>query len=81
MIKMSHIASPSGHLPPPPVCRLVLKLWDGPGSVMAIVDVTLHGGAADHCLDHKDGAEELYLSQSDQVTILIKSTEVMLAVE
>ena len=34
---------PATH-PSPAVCRLVPKLWDGPGSVMAIVYVTIPSG-------------------------------------
>jgi molybdopterin-binding protein len=57
----------------------VESLW--PGSVMTIVKVTLDGGQLIIASVTKDGVEELDLSEGDPVTVLIKSTEVMLAVE
>ena len=52
-----------------------------PGSVMTIVKVTLDGGQLITASITKDGVEELDLSEGDPVTVLIKSTDVMLAVE
>jgi molybdopterin-binding protein len=57
----------------------VESLW--PGSVMTIVKVILDGGQLITASITKDGVEELDLSEGDPVTVLIKSTEVMLAVE
>ncbi len=51
------------------------------GSVMSTVKIALDGGQQVTASITKDGAEELGLSEGDQVTVLIKSTEVMLAVE
>lgn len=52
-----------------------------PGSVMSIVKVNLDGGQQVTASITKDGAEELNLAEGQQVTVLVKSTEVMLAVE
>ena len=52
-----------------------------PGSVMTIVHVILDGGQLITASVTKDGVEELDLSEGDSVTVLIKSTEVMLAAE
>jgi molybdopterin-binding protein len=57
----------------------VPSLW--PGSVMTIVKVALDGDQLVTAVITKDGAEELDLSEGDPVTVLIESTEVMLAVE
>ena len=51
------------------------------GGVMSIVKIALDGGQQVTASITKDGAEELSLSEGDQVTVLVKSTEVMLAVE
>lgn len=52
-----------------------------PGSVMTIVKVTLEGGQQVTASVTKDGADELSLSQGNPVTVLVKSTEVMLAAD
>lgn len=52
-----------------------------PGSVMSIVKVNLDGGQQVTASITKDGAEELNLTVGQHVTVLVKSTEVMLAVE
>jgi molybdopterin-binding protein len=57
----------------------VESLW--PGSVMTIVNVILDGGQLITASITKDGVEELDLSEGDSITVLIKSTDVMLAVE
>jgi molybdopterin-binding protein len=57
----------------------VESLW--PGSVMTIVKVILDGGQLITASITRDGVEELDLSEGDSVTVLIKSTDVMLAVE
>jgi molybdopterin-binding protein len=57
----------------------VESLW--PGSVMTIVNVVLDGGQLITASIAKDGVEELDLSEGDSITVLIKSTDVMLAVE
>jgi molybdate transport system regulatory protein len=52
------------------------------GSVMAIVKVTLDGGSQQVTASiTKDAVEDLGLQQGQPVTVLIKSTEVMLGVE
>ncbi|MGH3622476.1 MAG: TOBE domain-containing protein [Sciscionella sp.] len=52
-----------------------------PGSVMTVVKVILDGGQQVTASITKDGADELSLSEGQQVTVLVKSTEVMLAVD
>jgi molybdopterin-binding protein len=52
-----------------------------PGSVMTIVKVNLDGGQQVTASITKDGAAELGLSEGQQGTVLVKSTEVMLAVD
>jgi molybdopterin-binding protein len=51
------------------------------GSVMTVVKVTLEGGQQVVASITKDAAEELRLQRGNPVTVLVKSTEVMLAVE
>ena len=48
---------------------------------MTIVEVVLDGGQLITAAITKDGVEELDLSEGDPVTVLIKATDVMLAVE
>jgi molybdate transport system regulatory protein len=57
----------------------VASLW--PGSVMTIVEVVIDEGQLITAAITKDGVEELDLSEGDPVTVLIKATDVMLAVE
>jgi molybdopterin-binding protein len=52
-----------------------------PGSVMTIVKVTLDGGENVTSSITKEAAEELGLKVGSRVTVLVKSTEVMLAVD
>ena len=52
-----------------------------PGSVMTIVKVNLDGGQQVTASVTKDGAEELSLAEGSPVTVLVKSTEVMLATD
>ena len=53
-----------------------------PGSVMAIVKVTLDGGGQTVTASvTKEAVEDLGLSVGSKVTVLVKSTEVMLGVE
>jgi molybdopterin-binding protein len=52
-----------------------------PGSVMTIVKVTLDGGENITSSITKEAAEELGLKVGSRVTVLVKSTEVMLAVD
>lgn len=51
------------------------------GTVMAVVKVTLDGGQEVVASITKDAAEDLNLQPGTPVKVLIKSTEVMLAVE
>lgn len=52
------------------------------GSVMATVKVKLDGGEQIVTASiTKEAAEELGLAEGDKATVLVKSTEVMLAVE
>jgi molybdopterin-binding protein len=51
------------------------------GSVMAIVKVTLAGGQTMTASVTKEAVEDLGLREGSPVTVLVKSTEVMLAVE
>jgi molybdate transport system regulatory protein len=51
------------------------------GAVMTTVKVTIAGGQTMTAAITKDGAEDLDLSVGDEVTVLIKSTEVSIAVE
>jgi molybdate transport system regulatory protein len=48
---------------------------------MTIVEVVLDEGQLITAAITKDGVEELDLSEGDPVTVLIKATDVMLAVE
>jgi molybdate transport system regulatory protein len=52
-----------------------------PGTVMTIVKVTLDGGESVTSSITKEAAEELGLKVGSRVTVLVKSTEVMLAVD
>jgi molybdopterin-binding protein len=52
-----------------------------PGSVMTIVKITLDGGQTVTSSITKEAAEELALAPGVRVTVLVKSTEVMLAVD
>jgi molybdate transport system regulatory protein len=51
------------------------------GAVMTTVKVTIAGGQTVTAAITKDGAEDLELSVGDEVTALVKSTEVSIAVE
>ena len=51
------------------------------GNVMASVKVTLKGGDTITAAITREAAEELGLKAGDTTTVLVKSTEVMLAVE
>ena len=51
------------------------------GAVMSTVKVTLGGGDAITAAITREAAEELALSSGQTVTVLVKATEVMLAVE
>ena len=51
------------------------------GEVMAVVKVTLDGGQPVIASITRDAAEDLNLQPGTPVTVLIKSTEIMLAVE
>jgi molybdopterin-binding protein len=52
------------------------------GSVMAIVKVTLDGGSQQVTASiTKDAVDDLELTVGQPVTVLVKSTEVMLAVD
>jgi molybdate transport system regulatory protein len=51
------------------------------GSVMTIVKVDIGGGQQITSSITKDAADDLGLSAGDRVTVVIKSTEVMLAAE
>ncbi|HXY32569.1 MAG TPA: TOBE domain-containing protein [Gemmatimonadaceae bacterium] len=50
-----------------------------PGSVMAEVHVDIGGGKTIVSVITKDSAERLGLKKGDQVTAIIKSTEVLIA--
>lgn len=52
-----------------------------PGSVMTIVKVELDGGQTVTSSITKEAAEELELKLGSRVTVLVKSTEVMLGVD
>jgi len=52
-----------------------------PGSVMTIVKVTLDGGQTVTASVTKEAVDDLGLSVCSKVTVLVKSTEVMLGVE
>ncbi len=52
-----------------------------PGAVMTVVKVTLDGGQQIVASITKDAADELELAPGKQVTVLVKSTEVMLGVD
>jgi len=52
-----------------------------PGTVMSVVKVTLDGGQQVVSSITKDAAEELELAPGKPVTVLVKSTEVMLGVD
>ncbi|MCI2420243.1 TOBE domain-containing protein [Saccharopolyspora sp. K220] len=51
------------------------------GDVMTVVKVTLEGGQQVISSITKDAADDLNLQPGTSVTVLVKSTEVMLAVE
>jgi molybdate transport system regulatory protein len=51
------------------------------GTVMSVVKVTIEGGETITAAITKDGAETLELAPGDPVTVLIKSTEVALAID
>jgi molybdate transport system regulatory protein len=51
------------------------------GEAMAVVKVTLAGGQSITSSITKDAAQDLGLAAGVAVTVLVKSTEVMLAVE
>jgi molybdate transport system regulatory protein len=51
------------------------------GGIMSTVKVTLRGGDTITAAVTREAAEELELSSGDQVTVLVKATEVMLAVD
>ncbi len=51
------------------------------GSVMAVVKVDLDGGQQVTASITKDAVEDLGLTPGQAVTVLVKSTEVMLGVE
>lgn len=52
-----------------------------PGNVMTIVKVALDGGQPITSSITKEAAEELGLEVGSRVTVLVKSTEVMLGVD
>lgn len=52
-----------------------------PGAVMSVVKVTLDGGQQVVSSITRDAAEDLGLVAGKPVTVLVKSTEVMLAVD
>ncbi|MFG1643710.1 molybdopterin-binding protein [Amycolatopsis sp. NPDC049252] len=52
-----------------------------PGAVMSVVTVELDGGQQVVASITKDATEELELAPGKPVTVLVKSTEVMLGVE
>lgn len=52
-----------------------------PGNVMTIVKVALDGGQTITSSITKEAAEELGLKVGSRVTVLVKSTEVMLGVD
>jgi molybdate transport system regulatory protein len=52
-----------------------------PGSVMTVVKVDLDGGQQVTASITKDAADDLGLQVGTPVTVLVKSTEVMLGVE
>jgi molybdate transport system regulatory protein len=51
------------------------------GEAMAIVKVVLDGGQPITAAITRDAAEDLHLAAGSTVTVLIKSTEVMLATD
>jgi molybdate transport system regulatory protein len=51
------------------------------GEAMTVVKVTLDGGQTMTAAITRDAADELGLSSGSKVTVLVKSTEVMLATE
>lgn len=51
------------------------------GEAMAIVKVTLDGGQTVTASITREAAEDLALAEGSAVTVLVKSTEVMLAVD
>ena len=52
-----------------------------PGAVMSIVKIRLDGGQSVTSSITKEAVEELGLAPGSRVTVLVKSTEVMLAVD
>lgn len=51
------------------------------GEAMAVVKVTLDGGQAVTASVTREAVEDLGLGEGSKVTVLVKSTEVMLATE
>ncbi len=51
------------------------------GAVMSVIKVTIEGGETMTAVITKDGAENLELAPGDAVMVLVKSTEVAIAVE
>jgi len=51
------------------------------GEIMSSIKVTLSGGDTITAAITREAAEELALSPGDRTTVLVKATEVMLAVE
>jgi molybdopterin-binding protein len=51
------------------------------GGIMASVKLALRGGDTITAAITREAAEELALAKGTQVTVLIKATEVMLAIE
>jgi molybdate transport system regulatory protein len=51
------------------------------GSVMTTVKVTIEGGATVTAAITRDGAEDLELAPGDPVTVLVKSTDVSIAID
>jgi molybdate transport system regulatory protein len=52
-----------------------------PGAVMTTVKVTIAGGATITAAITKDGAEDLELAPGDPVIVLVKSTDVSIAID
>ncbi len=51
------------------------------GAAMAVVKVTLDGGQQITASITKEAVEDLELAEGSKVTVLVKSTEVMLGIE
>jgi molybdate transport system regulatory protein len=83
LLKSTEVAVATGDVPPLSIRnRIPATIFEvTPGAVMTIIKTTIEGGHTVVAAITKDGAEDLELAPGDPVTMLIKSTDVSIAVE